>query len=85
MRLCLAEPPPGSVKCAVHGVIFEQVREGLRIGEIVDSDKFETRGSRSIEARNTLRPIRPNPLMPIRIAIACGPLRKRSRLIEPAV
>ena len=48
----------------MHRVVFQQIREGLGVRQIIDRDELQDCWSPR-EARSTLRPIRPNPLMPI--------------------
>ena len=56
---------------AVVGIIFEKMRKGLGIGEIVDGDDF---GVVAIEGNlKALRPMRPKPLIAILTILLVSP------------
>ena len=64
------QPPEG-------GVVLEQGRERLVVGQVVDRDDLDV-GAGGHAARKKLRPIRPNPLIPTRTVTAIAPRTVRS-------
>lgn len=61
-----------ALEAAVHRVVLQHVGQVFRIQQVVDADHFQLGKSLAI-ARNTMRPIRPKPLIPTLIAMMKSP------------
>ena len=66
------------LQVAEDRVVLEQVRERLRVGEIVDRDDIDA--ASPMAARMMLRPMRPNPLIPTLMAISQSSNTTRAEL-----
>jgi hypothetical protein len=52
----------------MHGIVLQHVGQIIRFEQVIDTDDFDV-GKILDAARNTMRPIRPNPLIPTLIAM----------------
>jgi hypothetical protein len=57
-----------ALEAAVHAVVLEHVGQVVGLEQVVDADDLDV-GEVLTAARNTMRPMRPKPLMPTLIVI----------------
>ena len=77
-----------ALEAAVHAVVLQHVGQVVGLEQVVDADDLDVVGKFCTAARNTMRPMRPKPLMPTLMVMIRSPVEvKRSTTgtsVQPA-